>query len=325
MTSSDSQFDISPYRLDLPLLESCGVLNLHKPADWTSRDVVNYVERRVKKLKVGHAGTLDPLATGVLVVAVGSMTRLVSYLQQHRKTYRAEFLIGKQSNTDDVAGEVVDLPNPVVPTLAQIQAVLPQFTGEIEQVPPLYSAVHINGQRAYHLARKGTDFEVPARKVTIHRLTALEYHYPRLRLEMECGSGTYVRSVGRDLGKLLGTAAVMQSLERTAIGPYTLENATPVQELTKENWQTFLTPQHLAVSHLPRLILEAEPLWRLARGQPVMLNQHAELASQVAAISDVTEAAVFDSEGNLYGLARIDRVQLSLNASLMLAKLPGAR
>jgi len=137
MTSSDSQSDISPYRLDLPPLESCGVLNLHKPADWTSRDVVNYVERRVKKLKVGHAGTLDPLATGVLVVAVGSMTRLVSYLQQHRKTYCAEFLFGKQSNTDDVAGEVVDLPNPVVPTLAQIQAVLPRFTGEINGLTTL--------------------------------------------------------------------------------------------------------------------------------------------------------------------------------------------
>lgn len=325
MSSTDSQVDGNPFRLDLPSLETCGVLNLHKPSDWTSRDVVNYVTRRARKLKVGHAGTLDPLATGVLVVAVGSMTRLVSYLQQHPKTYRAEFLFGKSSNTDDVEGEVTVLDNPPIPTRQQIEDLLPRFTGEIEQVPPLYSAVHVNGQRAYHLARKGAEFEIPSRTVIIHHLQILGYEYPLLTLEMKCGSGTYVRSLGRDIGKLLGSAAVMQSLERTAIGPYTDETATRVENLTKENWQTFLTPQHLAVSHLPRLLLDAESLWRLARGQPVSFGERAEIASQITSLSNETEAALFDTAGNLYGLARVDLSHLCLHASLMLARLPGAK
>lgn len=325
MSSPDLEPVDDPYRLELPLPDSCGVLNLHKPTDWTSRDVVNYVERRAKKLKVGHAGTLDPLATGVLVVALGSMTRLVPSLQQHPKTYRAEFLFGKTSNTDDIEGEVTELVDPPIPTRGQIESLLPRFTGEIEQVPPQYSAVHVNGQRAYHLARKGAEFEVPSRNVTIHALTILEYAYPLLRLEMRCGSGTYVRSVGRDMGKLLGTSALMQSLERTAIGPYALETATPVQELTKENWRTFLTPLDFAVSHLPRLVLEAEPLWRLVRGQPVLLHEHPAVAARITSFPHETEVSLFDAAGNLYGLGRIDRSHDSLHAALMLAKLPGAR
>jgi len=312
-----------PYRLVLPAAGACGVLNLHKPADWTSRDVVNFVERRAKKLKVGHAGTLDPLATGVLVVAVGALTRLVPYLQQQSKTYRAEFLLGRESNTDDVEGEVVELSNPPEPTREAIEELLPRFTGEIEQVPPLYSAVHINGQRAYQLARRGEEFELPARKVVIHRLEVLEYAYPLLRLEMVCGSGTYVRSVGRDLAKLLGTAAVMKSLERSAIGGFRVEEATPVQELTKENWSSFLLPAREAVSHLPALVLSAEPLWRLARGQLVSLAAHPEIAGQMESHASPVEFGLFDAERNLYGIGRRDDSGEALRGSLMLAKLPG--
>jgi len=322
---SEIQTSDTPYTLDLPARESCGILNLHKPTDWTSRDVVNYVERRVKKLKVGHAGTLDPLATGVLVVAVGTLTRLVPYLQQQAKTYQAEFLLGRESNTDDIEGEVTELENPPQPTREEIEALLPRFLGGIEQVPPLYSAVHINGRRAYQLARKGAEFELPARKVVIHRLQILDYAYPLLRLEMHCGSGTYVRSVGRDLARLLGTAAVMQALERSAIGEFTVEHATPVQELTKENWSSFLLPPSQAVTHLPRVVLSPEPLWRLARGQYVPLEAHPDIAAQISDLLPESEIALFDTAGHLYGIARLHSPTQELRASLMLAKLPGAR
>src|SRR4051812_12078681 len=155
-----------------------GVLNVHKPKGITSREAVDRVERLVRPAKAGHAGTLDPLAMGVLVICVGQATRLIRFVQRMRKRYLATFLLGHTSETDDVEREVVAIPNAVVPTRAMVEAVLPNFLGEIHQRPPLHSAIKIAGRRAYKLARKGADFELAERTVTIHQIDVLRYEYP---------------------------------------------------------------------------------------------------------------------------------------------------
>ena len=208
-----------------------GFFNVNKPTGQTSRWVVDQIQRIVRPAKVGHAGTLDPLATGVLVVAVGSATRLIDYVQQMPKRYRANFLLGCTSPTEDVDGEVVPLENPMVPTRVEIEAAIPAFLGEILQSPPAFSALKVGGRRAYSLARAGQAVELKPRSVSIHRLNVLGYEYPRLQLEIECSSGTYVRSLGRDLAEQLGTGAVMSALVRTAIGSFRVEDSIDVSEV----------------------------------------------------------------------------------------------
>ncbi|MEJ7590958.1 MAG: tRNA pseudouridine(55) synthase TruB [Planctomycetaceae bacterium] len=182
-----------------------GVLNVYKPADVTSRDVVNTVQRLIRPTKCGHAGTLDPMATGVLLIGIGPATRLITMLQDGAKTYVAEFVLGQTSDTDDSTGKVEHLPTPIeLPTGEVINARLQSMTGVVSQVPPVFSAVHVDGQRAYDLARRGEAVELAAKNVEIHSIRLLNYEWPRLELEIICGSGTYIRSIARDLGKTLG-------------------------------------------------------------------------------------------------------------------------
>ena len=219
-----------------------GILNVDKPAGLTSRDVVNRIEGLVRNVKCGHAGTLDPLATGVLVVCVGPATRLIQYVQRLPKQYRAVFQLGRKSVTDDVEGDVELVAGAPEPTRVQIEAALPQFLGDVEQRPPAHSAIKVDGQRSYERARRGEEFELPARTITIHRLEILRYEYPELELAIECGSGTYVRSLGRDLAAALGTAAVMSALVRTAIGDFRLEDAVALDALTNSTLAEHLQP-----------------------------------------------------------------------------------
>ena len=170
-----------------------GLLNLHKPAGVTSRAVVNQIQRLVRPAKIGHTGTLDPLATGVLVVCVGAATRLTEYVQQMRKTYEATFLLGRRSDTDDVDGDVAEISDALQPSQAEIEGALPPFVGAISQRPPDFSAVKIQGQRAYALARLGEPLAIAERTVHVHVLRLVHYVYPQLQLEIECGSGTNVR------------------------------------------------------------------------------------------------------------------------------------
>lgn len=271
-----------------------GVLNLNKPAGVTSRDVVNVVQRLVgRKIRAGHAGTLDPLARGVLVVPVGPATRLIEYVQQMPKTYHAEFLLGCQSDTEDMEAEVVPLQESRVPERREVEAALPQFTGRILQRPPVYSALKIDGRRAYHLARKGRSVELAPREILVHRLAVDEYDYPKLCLTIECGSGTYVRSLGRDLAESLGTAAVMSALERTAIGPFHVQNAVDPGLLTQENWGDALLPPALAVSHLTTLKLDDEAVLRVKNGLTI---------PRPHAIDPQADTVAVDSTGQLIGI-----------------------
>ncbi len=246
-----------------------GFLNIHKPACMTSRGVVDAVVALARTRRVGHAGTLDPLATGVLVVCVGDATRLVSQVQDQRKAYRAEFLLGQTSDTDDVSGQVVMQPVAAPPPRSAIAARLPQFLGQIMQVPPQYSAVHVGGRRAHHLARGGATVALPPRTVEIDRLEITGYDYPRLELEIECGSGTYVRALGRDLGECLGCGAVMSRLVRSRIGPFGLETAVHLAELTRESLPGQLLPLAAAVAHLPARCCSDDELRLVFTGRPV--------------------------------------------------------
>ncbi|MFO0898198.1 MAG: tRNA pseudouridine(55) synthase TruB [Pirellulales bacterium] len=244
-----------------------GLLNVHKPAGPTSRDVVNRVQRLVRPAKVGHAGTLDPLATGVLVVCLGPATRLVEYVQQMPKRYRGAFLLGRHSPTEDVDSEITLLADPPVPTRAELQVAARRLTGTIQQRPPAYSALKVAGRRAYQLARAGHEVELQARVITIHRLEILHYDYPQLELDIECSSGTYVRSLGRDLAELVGSAAVMAALERQAVGPFSVAQAIPLEELSAASIGAALLDPARAVTGLPRRELSAAELFCVQRGQ----------------------------------------------------------
>ncbi len=250
-----------------------GILNIHKPSEWTSRDVVNRVQRLVRPAKAGHAGTLDPLATGVLVVCVGPATRLISFVQQQPKTYEATFLLGRSSPSDDIESEVTELTDAPQPTLREIEAVLPQFLGSIQQRPPAFSALKVKGQRAYQLARQGQQVDLAPRTVEIYDLQITNYAYPELRLSMHCGSGTYVRSVGRDLAEALGTKAVMSALTRSAIGEFKLADALDVEQIDKETIERNLKPPLDAVRHLQRLQLSETHIREIQNGRLVAINE----------------------------------------------------
>jgi tRNA pseudouridine55 synthase len=243
-----------------------GLLNLNKPSGMTSRDVVNLVQRLARPRKVGHAGTLDPLANGVLVCCVGAATRLIEHVQRMPKTYVGTFLLGRESDTEDIEGQVVERAAPPRPSFAQLAAAAAKFSGEILQRPPAYSALKVAGRRAYELARQGKPVDLQPRPIVVHRLEIKSYEYPELVLEIECGSGTYVRSLGRDLAESLGTAAVMSALTRTAIGRFRVADAVDPASLTAESLPEHLLPLLGAVDDLPRVELSADEVVRLGKG-----------------------------------------------------------
>lgn len=268
-----------------------GLLNLHKPPGVTSRRVVDQVDRLVRPAKAGHAGTLDPLASGVLVVGVGQGTKLVEYIQRLPKQYTGTFLLGRSSDTEDIEGEVRELDNPPQPTLEQLTSAAATLTGEILQRPPAYSALKVQGRRAYKLARAGEEVELAPRPIIVHRLQVARYQYPELVLEIECSSGTYVRSLGRDLAEKLGTGAVMSALVRTAIGSFKLEQAVAPEALTPANLSQHLLPLSRGVDALSRVEVSPADGQRLAKGQFIRLSDQAD-----------SELAAFDSSGRLMAI-----------------------
>lgn len=251
-----------------------GVLNLLKPEGITSRDLVNRVQRLVKPAKVGHAGTLDPMATGVLLVCVGPATKLISLLQDGLKKYRAEFTLGMSSDTDDATGKV-SLPEfPAEPRLlSEIMQHLEAMTGNVLQVPPDFSAVHVNGQRAYDLARRGESLELNAKTVRIDEIRVLNYVWPRIELEITCGSGTYIRSIARDLGMQLGCGALMSRLERTHVGDFSIAESLPEDQITLTTIQERIRPAVEIVAGLPAFDCSADDLVHLGCGRQIRIDR----------------------------------------------------
>ncbi len=247
--------------------EPVGFLNVNKPVGMTSRRIVDDVTYLFRTGRVGHAGTLDPMASGVLVVAVGKATRLVPHVQDQPKTYLATFELGATSNTDDLEGEIVREPGRELPSQSTIEACLPEFVGRIQQVPPLFSAVHVDGRRAYHLARKNREFEIPPRPVEVFQIDMLRYEPPFLSLRIMCGSGTYIRSIGRDLGARLGCGGLMSGLVREQIGPLKLDAAVDLKQLTRENAAAVLLPMTVGVALLPQHVVSEADLIELQCGR----------------------------------------------------------
>ena len=275
-----------------------GLLVLDKPLGVTSRDAVDRAQRWFPRgTRLGHTGTLDPLATGVLVLTVGHATRLTEYVQALRKTYVADVVLGARSATDDAEGPVTPVPVHHPPTRADLDAALPAFVGAILQVPPAYSAAKVTGRRAYDLARRGEAVDLAPRTVRIDRIVVLKYTYPNLRLEVRCGKGTYIRSLARDLGDRLGCGAYLTGLRRTCVGPFTPADAVPLGA-DADTARASLLPLTAAVAELPRVTLPPEAAARLRRGQRV------PLAEAVAPVTGPgAEVAVMDVDGKLVAVA----------------------
>lgn len=212
-----------------------GILLIDKPADMTSFGVVARVRRVLseqngKKTKVGHCGTLDPFATGLLILCVGTECKNAGEYMKHDKLYEATIRLGQTSSTGDPEGEITDTSNQQ-PSREEIEKAVEQFRGEIKQTPPAHSAIKINGQRAYHLARQGKDVEMPERTVTIYALDVVDYTYPDLKIRTHVSSGTYIRSLAQDIGQTLGTGAYCTQLRRTKIADWDVENAQTLGSL----------------------------------------------------------------------------------------------
>jgi tRNA pseudouridine55 synthase len=273
-----------------------GILNVNKPAGMTSRDVVDRVERLVRPARAGHAGTLDPLAMGVLVICVGQATRLIQYVQRMPKSYRATFLLGQTSETDDTEGAVEEVEGAADPGRETIAGVLAGFVGDIEQRPPAHSAIKLAGRRAYQLARRGVEVELKPRMVTVHRIAVRRYAYPELELDVECGSGTYIRALGRDVGEVLGTGAVMTALERTAIGRFRVEEAIAINDLSASSLGQLIQPALAAVSDLPRVTLTEAQRIEIRNGRPILKSWLRDDGGALEAAADVV---VVDPTGRL--------------------------
>jgi tRNA pseudouridine55 synthase len=269
------------------------VIPVDKPIGATSRRVVDAVARALGMKTVGHAGTLDPLADGVVVVCAGHATKLVDYLHDLPKHYTASFLLGRSSPSDDFETPIEVEAEPRVPTREEIEAALPSFRGEILQRPCDYSAVHVDGKRAYRLARKGRPLELAAKRVRIDVLDVTAYEWPRLGVDIVCSSGTFVRAIGRDLAMALGTAAVMESLTRTAVGPFERERSLAMAAVTLESVRAAMLPAVAAVPLVPRFTLGDDLLAKAVRGGLVAVGD--EPAEALAAV---------DEAGDLVGILK---------------------
>jgi tRNA pseudouridine55 synthase len=278
-----------------------GFLNLNKPTGVTSRRVVDHVLRLVSRTKVGHAGTLDPLASGVLVVGLGNATRLIEWVQRMPKTYVATVRLGARSDTLDVDGQVVEAENPTIPDETDLRAWLAAQVGEILQRPPAYSALRVNGKRAHDLARAGHVLQLEPRPVRIDRINLLNYGWPRLELEIDCGGGTYIRSIARDLGDSLGCGAVLERLVRSRIGHFTIENAVDPSEITAASLPAFLRPPREAVASLPTVTLHTEEQLRA-------VSQGRTLTARELSITEIPRGpvALLAKDGRLLALATGD-------------------
>lgn len=278
-----------------------GLLNVNKPSGPTSYDIVAWVRRGTRVKKVGHAGTLDPLATGVLVLCLGPATRLAEYVMGSAKTYRARVHFGVETTTYDAEGEVV-ARNSAPVTREVVEAALPAFRGAIEQVPPMYSAIQQGGRRLYDLARAGQEVERAPRPVTIDRLDLLAWEPPFAELEVACSPGTYIRSLAFDLGRAVGVGAHLAALERTASGSFTVAGAVSWPDLEAAmaagTWRDWLLPPERAVAHLPAVALDDDAAQRVRNGVRIEAAEAHGLARALDAAGHLV--AVLEGEGRAW-------------------------
>jgi tRNA pseudouridine55 synthase len=273
-----------------------GFLNIDKPLGMTSHDVVTKVRRVAGMKRVGHAGTLDPLATGVLIVCLGNATRLSEYVMDSIKRYRARVHLGVTTATYDAEGDVLLRCDASHITPENVQAALGRFLGDIQQIPPMYSAIKQGGRKLYELARAGETVEREARPVRIDALTVSEWQPPQFTLDVTCSAGTYIRSLAYDIGEALGVGAHLAGLVRTASGNFTLETAVPPDTLvTADDWRQYLIAPADVLSDWPAVSLNAAEVERVRQGQAIDGAQSADGL-----------ALGYAPDGTLIGLLRAD-------------------
>lgn len=269
-----------------------GLINLYKPGGMTSFAAVAHVRRILGEKKVGHAGTLDPEATGILPICVGKGTRCADYFLTFPKTYRAELKFGLITDTGDIWGRMLEEKDASFVTEDALAAILPQFVGEIEQLPPAYSALKIGGVPAYKLARKGQIPDLTARKIQIYAITLLDFNGGSAEIEVTCGRGTYIRTLCEDVAKALGTCATMSALERISYGPFHKDQAVTLEELEQN---PALQPLDIILTHLPRVDLPREEEDHYRHGRPTRIS--ADLVGQ---------CRVYGADGSLIGVGQAE-------------------
>ena len=322
---NQGHFDDQPKQRRREKRDVHGWLILDKPVGMTSTHAVSVVRRLFTARRAGHAGTLDPLASGCLPIALGEATKTVPFVMDGRKNYRFTVRWGEERDTDDAEGRVVETAS-VRPAPDDIRALLPRFTGTIEQVPPRFSAIKVDGERAYDLAREGETVELEARPVEIHRLELIETPDPdHAALAAQCGKGTYVRALARDLGRLLGCLGHVAALRRTIVGPFgephmisleRLESLCHRAAVGEGNLAELLLPVETALDDIPALAVSRADAARLQRGQAVLMRGRDApvLRGQVS----VTVS------GRLLALAEVDRGEIVPKRVFNLAGLVGS-
>jgi tRNA pseudouridine55 synthase len=276
-----------------------GALVVDKPVGMTSHDVVQAIRNGTGLRRAGHTGTLDPRASGVLVILVGPAVRLSEYVSASDKRYQAIIRLGGSTDTYDAEGLVTPTKDPVNVTEAQFETALQTFVGEIEQTPPPYSAVKVQGRKAYEMAREGEEVELAPRKITVHHLEVLEWAPPEVVIDVHCSSGTYVRSLANDLGVMLGCGAYLVGLRRTKSGRFSLRDSVPLRKLqeafTAGNWYQYLIPAAEALGDWPAVELSPDEVEGVRHGHRVKVDGEPE----------VTKVRGVSTQGELVALMEI--------------------
>lgn len=292
-----------------------GWVNLDKPYGMTSTQAVGKVRRFLDGQKVGHAGTLDPLATGVLPIALGEATKTIPFVQDNIKTYHFTVVWGEQRTTDDMEGEVI-ASSGTRPTPDEIKSLLPKFTGKIEQTPPQFSAIKIDGKRAYDLARAGKEVELKPRKITIDKFELLEARKHEADFEMVCHKGTYVRSLARDMGEVLGCYGYVSALRRTAVGCFTAQSAIILDIIEKMDYlaarSEALLPVQTVLDDIPALAISQEETAKIRSGQPLefISRPNFERLTAVGLGTKETQTALVLFQGDPVALVEQTRAQI---------------
>ncbi len=282
-----------------------GILNLDKPRGKTSFDVVALVRRLSGERRVGHAGTLDPDATGVLPVLLGQGTRLIEFLAEGTKVYKAEIELGIATDTYDASGKVTQRCDVSSLTREQVEIALSSFRGFIDQIPPMYSAIKQKGIPLYRWARAGVELPRKARRVELSRLEIVDWQFPLFTVEVECSKGTYIRSLAHDLGQKLGCGAHLRNLVRLKSGPFHISDAVNISKLEEAfgqgHWAELLRPIDVAVSHLPAIIVDDDNEKAVINGRLLALTQRTEVSAKIC--------RAYAGDGRFIAILRYDEGQ----------------
>ena len=279
-----------------------GIVNIYKEKGYTSHDVVAVLRKVVGQKKIGHTGTLDPDATGVLPVCLGRATKVCELLTDHDKTYEALLLLGKTTDTQDISGEVLEERDPGDLAEEEVRSCIESFIGEYDQIPPMYSALKVNGKKLYELAREGKTVERKSRKVQIHGIRILEMNLPHVRMEVDCSKGTYIRTLCHDIGEKLQVGGCMEELERTKVGRFLKEDAVTLDEVRQKMEQgegaELFTPLDQIFGELPAVTVTDAKAWMSYNGNDLPERFLLEKEEW----TDGQEVRVYDSRKNFIGL-----------------------